>query len=309
MLRRLGVVASLVILTSVLIVPQAHADLPGPVACGAVAVEICTVHAAKPGAPGAWSGGSAKSKGSSVRMCPSPGGGRVPCDSPVLGLYSQTQNCYYSPATTAATPPVSTGTWSGQMNGTSWMATCVGGGGIGGFVGLPAALPPPVTAPALPSPRQLAVQAVDQLLLQGPRIGTAPPIRGIGLIGVPVWLWTSPSPSTWGPVSATAAVPGLSVTATAHVSRVVWEMGDGNSVTCDGPGTPYERRFGGTRSPDCGYMYSTASYGRTNDAYVITATATWQVRWAGGGQTGQLLQERVSSVELTIAEMQVLITG
>jgi hypothetical protein len=28
-------------------------------------------------------------------------------------------------------------------------------------------------------------------------------------------------------------------TATAAPSKVVWDMGDGHTLTCDGPGTPY----------------------------------------------------------------------
>src|SRR5205823_6408577 len=97
-------------------------------------------------------------------------------------------------------------------------------------------------------------------------IASAPRAGGSGLVGLPVWLWTTVTPETWGPISITAAVPGLAVTATARVSRFSFAMGDGHMVYCTvagamvdsspsaaaSPGTPYLQSYGNTASPTCG---------------------------------------------------------
>lgn len=64
------------------------------------------------------------------------------------------------------------------------------------------------------------------------------------VVGMPMWMWADPSPTTFGPLSASATAGGVTVTATAKVTTVRWAMGDGTTVTCHGPGTPYtpERR-------------------------------------------------------------------
>jgi hypothetical protein len=147
---------------------------------------------------------------------------------------------------------------------------------------------PPVWMPhgqpgASPSPAELAQQARSQLRLPAPKIKANP--AGDQLVGLPTWLWLDRG--SWGPVSATAAVPGVSVTAVATPTSVTWSMGDGGSVTCTGPGTPFPS--GGdpkSASPVCGYTYHTSSAGRPGDAFPVTATVDWTVRWSGAGQGG-----------------------
>jgi len=57
-------------------------------------------------------------------------------------------------------------------------------------------------------------------------------------------------------VAATAAAGAVSVTAVAKPVAVVWEMGDGGTVTCTGPGTPFPVGADPkSASPDCGYTY------------------------------------------------------
>jgi hypothetical protein len=146
------------------------------------------------------------------------------------------------------------------------------------------------------------------LRLEGPDIGRAPQAGRPGLVGLPVWLWTTRTPRTWGPVSATASVPGLSVTATARAQRIVWSMGDGHSVTCTRPGTPYRESLGGRRSPDCGYVYTQPSTTEPDGTYRVTGTTTWRVVWAGGGDSGAITLTRSSTTTVEIGELQVLIS-
>jgi hypothetical protein len=161
-------------------------------------------------------------------------------------------------------------------------------------------------APSI-TPGELAARAVNQMQLAGPAIGMTPDPGRAGLVGVPVWLWTAVTPTTWGPNSATASVPGLSVMATAQASKVVWDMGDGNKVTCANPGTAYYT--GGVESPTCEHIYQTSSAAQPRGAYPVTATTTWQVTWAGGGASGSLTVTRTSATTVRIGELQVLVTS
>jgi len=121
-------------------------------------------------------------------------------------------------------------------------------------------------------------------------------------------MWNTPSETTWGPITRTAAVPSVSVTATARVDRTVWEMGDGSTVTCTTPGTPYEDQYGDDPSPDCGHRYTKTSVRELGNAYTVTATNYWVFEWAGGGQSGQIPLELSDSVQIRVGEMQVLVT-
>ncbi|GGM23852.1 hypothetical protein ACFFX1_10320 [Dactylosporangium sucinum] len=172
------------------------------------------------------------------------------------------------------------------------------------------ATPPPGFG-GLPSPADLAAQAINQLPIRGPIINTAPDAGGTGVVGLPVWIWTPATEATWGPSSRTASVPGLSVTATATASKIVYRMGDGASVTCLAPGTPYtvpsepvpdSRQL---KSPDCGYDgYPAPTPG--DSRYTITGTTTWQIHWVGGGQSGDLTVTRTSTATIDIDEIQVI---
>ncbi|MEV6057672.1 hypothetical protein [Streptomyces sp. NPDC052107] len=133
-------------------------------------------------------------------------------------------------------------------------------------------------------PVEVVVQeAVKRLKLPKPLIRTSPDEEFVQVVHVPTWMWVEGS--TWGPVSASAAVEGVSVTATARPRKAVWSMGEGGQVVCQGPGTPYSDAYSPQESsPDCGYTYQRASVpGR---AYTVSVRVTWDVEWHGGGQTG-----------------------
>ncbi|MCX5199442.1 hypothetical protein OOK31_37165 [Streptomyces sp. NBC_00249] len=98
----------------------------------------------------------------------------------------------------------------------------------------------------------------------------------------------------------------MTVTATATVRTVVWSMGDGATVTCTGPGTPYSPERGKEKSPDRGHMYTRTSAQSPGGRYPVTATTTWDVAWAGAGQTGTITTTRQSQTSLAIGELQAL---
>ena len=159
---------------------------------------------------------------------------------------------------------------------------------------------------AAPDPRVLAQTAISRMDLRAIRIGSFPQTverssASLGVVGWNVWLWVDGvSADTFGPLTKSATVGGYTVTATAEVVEVVWDMGNGDTVVC-GAGTPYVAssvRDGA--SPDCGYRY--AADGR----YTITATTRWNIAWAGIGQSGVIPMELSATGRLAIAEIQVL---
>ena len=166
-----------------------------------------------------------------------------------------------------------------------------------------------------PSPRALADQAVEAMNLRAGQIGIVPePGPGkVGIVGMPAWMWIAdPGEATTGPITRSASGGGITVTATARLDRVVWSMGDGATVTCAGAaarGTPYEDGYGASSSPTCGYTYTRMSDDQPSDAYTVTATSYWTVTWSGGGASGTIPLDLSRSTQITVGEIQVLITG
>jgi hypothetical protein len=133
-----------------------------------------------------------------------------------------------------------------------------------------------------PGQALLVEEALRRLALPTPGIHLNPPPPAAQLVHVPTWLWLD-TPA-WTARSATASVPGLSVTATARPTSVVWSTGDGATVTCTGPGTPWAVGTDpAAASPDCGHTYTTVSGPGT---FSLRATISWAVTWAGGGFAG-----------------------
>ena len=177
-------------------------------------------------------------------------------------------------------------------------------GGTDGWVWAPT--DPPGYGGTGVTPQQLAQQAIARMQLSGPAIRMTIEGPEMGIVGVPLWLWTEVGPTTWGPNSATASVPGLAVTATAQARQIVWDMGDGRAETCRNSGTEYYT--GGIVSPTCQHIYEKSSAGQPGEAYPVTATTTWDVTWSGGGASGSLSVTRQSTASVRIGEVQVLVT-
>ena len=170
---------------------------------------------------------------------------------------------------------------------------------------------PPPNSGAGPTPREVATIAIEQMNLSAINIGIAPKPgpNSIGLVGMPVWMWAAtPNSHTVGPINASASAGGLTVTATARLHRVTWDMGDGTKVRCAGPGTPYTASYGDQKSPTCGHVYNKSSAGSPDDRYAVTATSDWVITWAGAGQSGTIRLNGLSrAVEISIGEAQVLV--
>ncbi|WP_235922135.1 hypothetical protein [Lentzea tibetensis] len=161
-------------------------------------------------------------------------------------------------------------------------------------------------AAMLPSPAELAQLARKQLRLAAPTIATSP--SGDQLVHLPTWLWLS---TGWAPISATASVPGVSVTAVATPTAVTWSMGDGSTVSCTGPGTPFRASLDPTSgSPDCGHTYRRSSARQPGQTFPASATVHWTVTWSGAGQGGTFPDMTTTgNAAFRVAESQALNNG
>ncbi|MBL7487768.1 hypothetical protein I6A60_38715 [Frankia sp. AgB1.9] len=165
---------------------------------------------------------------------------------------------------------------------------------------------PPAAGPAV-DPRALAEQARDHLRLAGPRIAMSPVADQ--LVRLPTWLWLDAA--GWNQVAATAAADGVSVTAVARPVQVTWSMGDGVTVTCTGPGTPFPAHADPkAASPDCGYTYRSRSLDSPGGVFRVTATVRWDVSWAGAGRAGVFPGlTTVSAAAARVIDIPALTTG
>ena len=252
----------------------------------------------RPGGPGGGGGGT-----TAPRQCQYEGA-PVPCEHDGRRwISSRAAWCKVA----APQPPKSDPVWQNQASGVILDCQLRGTTGFGPFFRVWSP-----SAEERPDPAVLARQAVASMGLEAIHIGIVPRSmehsrRAFGWVGMKVWMWAeNPDSTTWGPKTATANLGAHSVTATAKVSKVVWDMGDGNTVTCRAPGTSWSQHKARDNrpSPDCGYVYEREA--PTDDGYPVTATSHWEVAWEGMGESGTITFTLQRSVHLMIGEIQVL---
>lgn len=268
--------------TAPLISTTAHAGGGGGgVVCSNPANPVCDPWVKSPGAPGGNTGAS--DNGGS-------GGG------------TSDVQCTYTPADLSAASVAALG---GQPAGEGgwYFKRCYGPDGTA------MAFDGPVWISGLPpgvSPEILARQARSRLRLPSVVVALNP--AGDQIVQLPTWL--ALDPASWRTESATASVPGLSVTATARPVSASWSMGDGGSVRCQGPGTAWTPGADPrASSPDCGYTYQASSAASPGGRHTVTVTVTWDVTWAGAGQSGSVPGlTTTGAVQVRVEESQAVIT-
>ncbi|EHR52370.1 hypothetical protein SacmaDRAFT_4177 [Saccharomonospora marina XMU15] len=210
----------------------------------------------------------------------------------------------------------------------------LGGFGVGGTPGagrpggsafgmrclppLPADAPAPPGAPAappLPTPAELAAQAFEQLQLPLPVPRHSPDVRlpdgrDGTIVGENTWIWTDRE--VWHPAVQRVQVGPVWAEVTATPVSMTFNSGTGGSMTCSGPGTPYDRSFGlHAASPDCGFVYTRSSVGQPNDQASAEWAIQWSVSWVGSDGTADVggdfpqMQSRARA-SFAVAEVQAL---
>jgi hypothetical protein len=228
-------------------------------------------------------------------------GGALQACTSALGNWSNTHQCYLQ--SLSPQPPYSDPRWQGHTDGSIWACVREQGYDQGEHVVTRWVWLPGAPDTVVVDPVTLAYQAIAAMQLAPPLVKSAPGAGQVGLVNMPVWLWVDKTENTWGPIVRSASVPGLSVTARAQVKAVNWSMGDGNTIRCEGAGTPYDKSMGVKDSPDCGHRYKKTSRALPNCTYPVTATAQWDITWQSTlGDTGQISMTQQATTQLRIGE-------
>jgi hypothetical protein len=240
------------------------------------------------------------------------------CVSTVLGTYDPLDNCFWKEMNPQ--PPVGDPLWQGQPSDAPaklYTVTCETHNGMD--IGNAAATIEYSTQPPLnlnQGALSIAQQTALNLFVSAlaiapvPETGTEPPADG-GVVGLPSWMWADIPPGLWDLWQFNKTVFLIGKVALAFQGQqVVWDMGDGNRVTCATPGTAYVRptlpnaaykNYSGLPgpSPDCGYTYQKAG------VYGVTSTATWYLAFQVGTTSGTFVVSRTTKIKLlTIGELQ-----
>ena len=166
------------------------------------------------------------------------------------------------------------------------------------------------TSPAA-SAKALADQIYATLHMPAPPITMAPAADATQYVGMPLWAWLPAS--SWTPKTTSAAADGVTLKMTATPVVADWSMGDGGSMTCTGPGTPYPMarpRDDLPHSPDCGYTYTVPSSSQPNGRFPVSATTHWKVTWStSSGLSGAEPDlTATATTRVKVSEIQALVT-
>jgi hypothetical protein len=162
------------------------------------------------------------------------------------------------------------------------------------------------------TPQQLEQWALADLTVPVPVPVTAPPRGDRGLVGLPEWVWMSPA--DWHPVSAQVTVGPVFAKVTAVPTTITISPGGGQRpVTCNGPGTAYNRALpAGGQHTDCSVTYTRSSDLQPGSTYRASVTVTWTASWVGSGGTGGAINpplQETTTFGIRVAEGQALVTG
>ena len=121
--------------------------------------------------------------------------------------------------------------------------------------------------PRVPTRQDISRSARGYLNPPTPRINTSPKASRL-LVHTPTWLWLSPG--YWRTYTRTLSLMGVTVVMSATPTHVKWSMGNGDSITCLGPGNPWLGGSGEIGST-CSYTYRHSSARMPGDRYRVTA--------------------------------------
>ena len=223
----------------------------------------------------------------------------IPCASEG-GWWSASRECYMLYVPNPSDPSIPPGETNGETGG---VYECINPFASSAYT----VWIPQSDIPTFVDAARMAAQLIASMDFEPVRIGSTPDTRelsarSVGLVGLPTWLWVmDPGPTTWGPNTKSVTLNGVTVTATGRVDQIVWSMGNGDSVTCTGPGTAYADSDDASPSPDCGYRH------QETGTFDVTARAAWTVSWtASTGESGTVPLSVASVGRIVMGEAQVI---
>ncbi|WP_309098034.1 hypothetical protein, partial [Streptomyces sp.] len=150
--------------------------------------------------------------------------------------------------------------------------------------------PPPADIENAVTPEILAELAYAEIRVPSTKVTLAP--AAATKVNLPTWAWLDAA--DFGPVSVTASVPVIGITATATARPVSLRIQPGTKDAVTYPasgvceidngriGEPYAKGKA-DRTPPCGVRYLRSSGEGT---YPLQATVTWEIDWTGTGGAG-----------------------
>ena len=132
-----------------------------------------------------------------------------------------------------------------------------------------------------------------------------------------MWWWIPPK--QWVALTQRTRAGPVWARVTATPTSTIWDPGDGSTpLTCDGPGTPYDKsRPASEQSTACSHTYTQSSAGQpqtgpnANDRFfIVRVTVTWRVTWVGAGGTGGALPPitRSATFPLRVDDRETVVT-
>ncbi|MGW0809004.1 hypothetical protein [Nonomuraea sp. NPDC002799] len=136
------------------------------------------------------------------------------------------------------------------------------------------------------TPEMLMERARRLLTPSAPRIVTAPPQSKNGYVGLRQFFWAEPG--QWRAISRKVTAGPVWAEVTAAPSELTIRPGAGQAtLTCPGPGVPYDR----AKSPDdqnidCTHVFTESSAGLPDSTYRVKVSMVWSASWTGSGGAG-----------------------
>jgi hypothetical protein len=131
-----------------------------------------------------------------------------------------------------------------------------------------------------------------------PSLDLSPAPEAGGIVNLGLWLALTGQ----DPVTVRAEAGSLWAEATVTLASTTWDMGNGDVVTCDGPGVPIVDADTMEQGP-CGYTYRRSS--PDDQPFELSVTATWAVTYRSSGGSGSSgTVDRTASVTYDVDEIQ-----
>jgi hypothetical protein len=135
---------------------------------------------------------------------------------------------------------------------------------------------------------------------------------GFAFVQTSTFFWVDQAPGQWEPVSATAAVGGLSLTVTAAPEQLIVSTGDGTTLDCAGAPPAFPTGTDPATFDGCEHVYRHSSAMASNgQTYPVTVAIVWHATWqASNGESGDLgtLTTTSATRDLQVAEIQAVVT-
>lgn len=265
-----------------------------------------------PGSGGGSSGNEGGSGGggapSEPRVCTF-GGREIPCQGK-FGTWFSGREMWC--AKLDPQPPYSDPAWRGNSEGAIYSCVRPEGSGVpDASLSFTTWLPPGVQA-SPPDPEAMARRLLARIEFRAIDIGISlTPLstdpEAMGVVHMPVWFWAEHEDAeSTGPVTSSATEAGHTVSITARLSAVDWDLGDGSgTIRCTG-----WRRFDPATMDRHTPVACGSQEGYTREGeFTVSATSRWVVEWSGIGQSGTLEFPLRSEEPVRIGEAHTLHTA